>query len=353
VSIARTTETGWSGCKAAVSALRKVATSFAVILTTLLGLLVITFVVGRMVPADPVIAVIGDQADQATYDRVYKQMGLDQPLYVQFATYIGNVAHLDFGQSHVTKNPVASDLARVFPATLELATLATLIGASLGVPLGIISAVRKGTWVDHLARIVGLLGHSTPIFWLGTIVILVFYAKFGLIPGGGRLDVYNEGLVEGPTNSIIVDAILAGEWEVLRDALLHLAAPAIILGYAAMAYLSRMSRSFMLEQLRQEYVLTAKAKGLGQRAIVWRHAFRNIRVQLLTIVALAYCGLLDGTVLIETVFAWPGLGQYLTSALFFADMNAVLGSVLLIGIISIAINLLSDITYRFLDPRTR
>lgn len=353
MSIARTTETGWSGCKAAVSALRKVATSFAVILTTLLGLLVITFVVGRMVPADPVIAVIGDQADQATYDRVYKQMGLDQPLYVQFATYIGNVAHLDFGQSHVTKNPVANDLARVFPATLELATLATLIGASLGVPLGIISAVRKGTWVDHLARIVGLLGHSTPIFWLGTIVILVFYAKFSLIPGGGRLDVYNEGLVEGPTNSIILDAILAGEWEVLRDALLHLAAPAIILGYAAMAYLSRMSRSFMLEQLRQEYVLTAKAKGLGQRAIVWRHAFRNIRVQLLTIVALAYCGLLDGTVLIETVFAWPGLGQYLTSALFFADMNAVLGSVLLIGIISIAINLLSDITYRFLDPRTR
>jgi peptide/nickel transport system permease protein len=353
VIIVQTTEVRRGGGKAALAALRKVAASFAVILTTLLGLLVITFVVGRLVPADPVIAVIGDQADQATYERVYKQMGLDQPLYVQFATYIGNVAHLDFGQSHVTKNPVAKDLARVFPATLELATLATLIGAGLGIPLGIISAVRKGTWVDHVARIVGLLGHSTPIFWLGTIVILVFYAKFGLIPGGGRLDVYNEGLVEGPTNSIIIDSIIAGEWEVLRDALLHLAAPAIILGYAAMAYLSRMSRSFMLEQLRQEYVLTAKAKGLGQRAIVWRHAFRNIRVQLLTIVALAYCGLLDGTVLIETVFAWPGLGQYLTSALFFADMNAVLGSVLLIGIISIAINLLSDITYRFLDPRTR
>lgn len=353
LSISQTSEVGPGGGKAALAVLRKVATSVAVIFTTLFGLLVITFVVGRMVPADPVIAVIGDQADQATYERVYKQMGLDRPLYVQFATYIGNVARLDFGQSHVTKNPVASDLARVFPATLELATLATIIGAGLGIPLGIISAVRRGTWVDHLARIVGLLGHSTPIFWLGTIVILVFYAKFGLIPGSGRLDVYNEGLVEGPTNSILVDAILAGEWEVFRDALLHVAAPALILGYAAMAYLSRMSRSFMLEQLRQEYVLTARAKGLGQRAIIWRHAFRNIRVQLLTIVALAYCGLLDGTVLIETVFAWPGLGQYLTSALFFADMNAVLGSVLLIGIISIAINLLSDLTYRFLDPRTR
>ncbi len=353
MSISQTSWATSGGGAAALDAVRKLATSFSVILTTLLGLLVITFVVGRMVPADPVIAVIGDQADQATYERVYKEMGLDQPLYAQFATYLGNVAQLNFGQSHVTKNPVASDLARVFPATLELATLATIIGAGLGIPLGIISAVRKGTWVDHLARIVGLLGHSTPIFWLGTIVILVFYAKFGLIPGSGRLDVYNEGLVEGPTNSILVDAIIAGEWEVFRDALLHVAAPALILGYAAMAYLSRMSRSFMLEQLRQEYVLTAKAKGLGQRAIIWRHAFRNIRVQLLTIIALAYCGLLDGTVLIETVFAWPGLGQYLTSALFFADMNAILGSVLLIGIISIVINLLSDIAYRFLDPRTR
>lgn len=353
VSISQTSAGVSASAVAALGALRKVAASFAVILTTLLGLLVITFVVGRMVPADPVIAVIGDQADQETYERVYKEMGLDQPLYTQFAAYLGKVVHLDFGQSHVTKNPVARDLARVFPATLELATLATVIGAGLGIPLGIVSAVRKGTWVDNVARIVGLLGYSTPIFWLGTIVILVFYARFGLIPGSGRLDVYNEGLVEGPTNSILLDAALAGEWEVFRDALRHIVAPALILGYAAMAYLSRMSRSFMLEQLRQEYVLTAKAKGLGQRAIVWRHAFRNIRVQLLTIVALAYCGLLDGTVLIETVFAWPGLGQYLTSALFFADMNAVLGSVLLIGIISIAINLLSDLTYRFLDPRTR
>jgi peptide/nickel transport system permease protein len=353
VSIAQTQNSRSSAGATWLRSVRKLATSFAVILTTLLGLLVITFVIGRMVPADPVIAVIGDQADQATYDRVYRQMGLDKPLYVQFVTYIGNIAQLDFGQSNVTKNAVSSDLARVFPATLELATLATLIGAVFGIPLGIISAVRKGTWVDHLARFVGLLGHSTPIFWLGTIVILIFYAKFGVIPGSGRLDVYNEGLVDGPTNSLLIDAIIAGEWGVFFDVLHHVLAPALILGYAAMAYLSRMSRSFMLEQLRQEYILTAKAKGLDQHTIIWRHAFRNIRVQLLTIVALAYCGLLDGTVLIETVFAWPGLGQYLTSALFFADMNAVLGSVLLIGLISIAINLLSDIVYRFLDPRTR
>jgi peptide/nickel transport system permease protein len=332
---------------------RKVATSTIVILTTLLGLLVITFVVGRMVPADPVIAAIGDQADQATYDRVYKEMGLDRPIYVQFANYLGNAVQLNFGQSNITKQPVVNDLARVFPATLELATLATLIGAGLGVPLGVIAAVRKGTWVDHTARVVGLLGYSTPIFWLGTIVILLFYAQLGVIPPGGRIYVYNEGIVAARTNSVLIDSLLGGHWDVFWSALHHLIAPALILGYAAMAYLSRMTRSFMLEQLHQEYILTARAKGLGKRPIIWRHAFRNIRVQLLTVVALAYCGLLDGTVLIETVFAWPGLGQYLTSALFFADMNAVLGSVFLIGLISIAINFLSDIAYRFVDPRTR
>lgn len=338
---------------AVLEGLRKLATSVAVIVTTLAGLLVLTFVIGRLVPADPVLAILGDTFDQTAYDRVYRELGLDQPLYAQFLTYVGNILQLDFGQSNVTKNQVSQDLARVFPATLELAILAIFVGTVLGVPLGIISAVRRGTWIDHVGRIVGLLGHSTPIFWLGTMVILIFYAKLGWIPGGGRIDLYNDGLVEGPTGMLILDALLAREWEVFRSAIHHILAPALLLGYAAMAYLSRMSRSFMLEQLSQEYILTARAKGLGQPAIIWKHAFRNIRVQLLTVVTLAFCGLLDGAVLIETVFGWPGLGQYLTSALFFADMNAVLGSVLLIGLISIVINLLADVVYRFVDPRTR
>ena len=335
------------------SASRKLAASLAIIATTLLGLLVITFVVGRLVPADPVIAVIGDQADRETYQRVYVMMGLDQPVYVQFFNYLRDVVTLNFGQSHLTKNPVILDLARVLPATIELAGLAILIGAGLGIPLGIIAAVHKGKWIDQLARVVGLVGYSTPIFWLGTLVLLAFYARLGWIPGSGRIDIYNEGLVEGPTQSLLLDSIIAGEWDVFWSALHHLITPALILGYASMAYISRMSRSFMLEQLGQEYVLTARAKGLPMRSVVWGHAFRNIRVQLLTIVTLAFCGLLEGTVLIETVFAWPGLGQYLTTALLYADMNAVLGAVLVIGLFSIVINLLSDVVYRFVDPRTR
>lgn len=343
----------WQMLAGLASNSKKVLSSLVIIATTLFGLLVITFVVGRMVPADPVISVLGEQADKETYQRVYEMMGLDQPLYVQFFSYLRDVVTLNFGQSLVTKNPVATDLARVLPATIELAGLSILIGASLGIPLGIVAAVRKGKWVDQVARVVGLVGYSTPIFWLGTLVILVFYAKLGWVPGGGRMDVYNEGLVEGPTRSLLLDSLIAGEWGVFWDALHHLITPALILGYASMAYLSRMSRSFMLEQLGQEYVLTARAKGLPGSSVIWGHAFRNIRVQLLTVVTLAFCGLLEGTVLIETVFAWPGLGQYLTTALTYADMNAVLGAVLVIGIFSIVINLLSDLVYRFVDPRTR
>ncbi|WP_210527319.1 ABC transporter permease [Rubellimicrobium arenae] len=333
--------------------LRKLGTSLAVISTTLLGLLVITFVVGRMVPADPVLAIVGDQADQAAYDRVYEELGLDQPLPVQFARYLGDVLRLDFGVSHITKNPVALDLARVFPATLELATAALIIGTLLGVPLGVLAAVHRGRWIDHIARVVGLLGYSTPVFWFGMMAILIFYARLDWVPAGGRVELYYEGIVEGPTGFLVLDAILAGEWEVMRSALMHMLMPALILGYATTAYISRMSRSFMLEQLHQEYILTAQAKGASRHAVIWKHAFGNMRVQLLTVIALAYCGLLDGTVLVETVFGWPGLGQYLTTALFFADMNAVLGAVLLIGLISIGVNLLCDIVYRMLDPRTR
>ncbi len=336
-----------------LTTVRKLATSLGVILTTLFGLLVITFIVGRLVPADPVIAVIGDQADQAAYERVYHQLGLDRPLPEQFITYVGNVARFDFGRSHLTRNDVSSDLARVFPATVELATLALIIGTGLGVPLGVMAAVRRGTWFDHVARVVGLIGYSMPIFWLGLMVILVFYANLGLIPPGGRIGIFYEGLIEGPTGFQMIDAALAGEWDLFWDALQHLVTPALLLGYANMAYISRMSRSFMLEQLNQEYILTARAKGLADNAVIWRHAFMNMRVQLLTIIALAYCGLLDGTVLIETVFGWPGLGQYLTTALFFADMNAVLGAVLLMGFISVSVNLLCDVAYRLLDPRTK
>jgi peptide/nickel transport system permease protein len=228
-----------------------------------------------------------------------------------------------------------------------------LVGVGLGVPLGIIAAVKRGTMVDLIARLVGLAGHSIPSFWLALMALLLFYAELDWFAASGRVDVFYEGLVTPVTGFLLLDAALERNWDVFWNALNHIVLPGTILGYYSVAYISRMTRSFMLEQLSQEYIVTAQAKGLLPRQIVCRHAFKNIRVQLLTIIALTFGGLLDGAVLIETVFAWPGLGQYLTRGIQMNDINVVMGSVLMIGVVFLIINLASDALYRILDPRTR
>jgi peptide/nickel transport system permease protein len=323
------------------------------VLATLFGLLVLTFVIGRLLPLDPVIAVLGDDYDPAAYQRVYKELGLDQPLIVQFATYAGNVLQGDLGNAVITGRPVIDDIARVLPATVELATLAILIAVLLGVPLGVLAAVYRHRLADHVIRIVTLLGFSSPVFWLALMGLVLFYAKLGWVGGSGRQSVYYLDLVTPVTGFLLVDALLAGDMEVFWDAVGHVVLPASVLGYASMAYIARMTRSFMLEQLGQEYILAARVKGASPSRVIWFHAFKNIRVQLLTIVALTYGGLVDGAVLVETVFAWPGFGSYLVNALVFGDMNAVLGCTLLIGCLFVGLNLLCDMLYRVFDPRTR
>lgn len=332
--------------------LRHAGQRLATVLLTLLGLLFLTFVIGRVMPLDPVLSIVGPDADRSTYEQVRQQLGLDRPLAVQFGYYLRDLSHGDLGKALLTGHPVRDDLARVLPATVELATLAILIGTLVGVPLGVYAATRRGRLGDHVVRLISLFGHSTPIFWFGMMGLLVFYAWLGWA-GGGRIDLAYDGLVQSRTGLLLVDSAMAGEWEVFQSALRFIALPAGILGLHAVAYISRMTRSFMLAQLSQEYILTARVKGLSETAVVWRHAFRNILVQLLTIVALAYGGLLEGAVLIETVFGWPGFGQYLTSSLLLGDMNAVMGSVLVVGIVFVALNLLSDALYQVFDPRTR
>lgn len=325
----------------------------ASVATTLLGLLALTFFMGRMLPIDPVIAIVGEQADQATYDMVHHQLGLDRPLYVQFWIYVRDMLSGHFGNALFTGHPVAQDLMRVFPATIELASFAIVIGVGLGVPLGILAAVYRGSLIDHLARLIGLLGHSSPTFWLGLMGLIVFYAALGWVGGPGRLDVFFIDSIEPHTGLMLVDSLIDGEYEVFWNALSHIVLPGSILGYGSMAYISRMTRSFMLEQLGQEYVIAARVKGLSRARVIWRHAFRNILVQLITVIALAYAFLLEGAVLTETVFAWPGFGRYLTAGLLAGDMNAVLPCVLIVGVIFVALNLLADLLYRLLDPRTR
>ena len=320
---------------------------------TLIGLLALTFFIGRMLPIDPVISIVGDQADSSTYDMVYHQLGLDRPIHVQFWLFVQDMLTGNFGQALFTGHRVADDIRRVFPATIELATVGLLFGVLIGVPLGVLAAVYRSSPIDHLARFIGLLGYSSPTFWLGLMGLVVFYAALGWVGGPGRLDVFFLDVVDPITGSILIDSALEGEWEVFGNAVSHIVLPASILGYAQMAYISRMTRSFMLEQLGQEYIVAARVKGLSKWRVVWRHAFRNIAVQLITVIALAYAFLLEGAVLTETVFAWPGFGRYLTSGLLIGDMNAVLACVLLVGVTFVALNLLSDLLYRILDPRTR
>ncbi len=323
------------------------------IFITLFGLLILTFVIGRIMPNDPVRAIVGEDATPEVYQNVYHQLGFDRPMWQQFLMYLRDVLHFDFGTAIRTGQPVLNDILRVLPATVELATFAIIVGAGLGIPLGVAAAVKKDKWQDQLIRVFSLMGHSMPIFWTGMIGLLVFYAGLGWVGGSGRMSQFFIGLVPERTNFLLIDSALAGEWEVFRSALNHIILPASLLGYSSAAYITRMTRSFMLDQINQEYVTTARVKGLSARQTIWRHAFLNIRVQLVTIVALAYGSLLEGAVLIETVFAWPGFGQYLTSNLLIGDMNAVMTCVLIVGVIFIALNLISDLLYRLFDPRTR
>ncbi|TBA86706.1 ABC transporter permease [Rhizobium ruizarguesonis] len=321
--------------------------------TTYLGLLAVTFFIGRVVPIDPVLAILGDRAPNHVVERVRQEMGFNLPLYQQFFIYIKGILSGDFGNSVLTTNPVMVDIRRAFPATVELATLGTLIGAFVGVPLGVLAAVRRGSIVDQVVRVIGLIGYSVPIFWLALISLVIFYAQLRWVAFPGRIDIVFEYTFTPITGFYLLDSAWQGQWDVFYDVFRHIILPASLLGYFSLAYISRMTRSFMLNELSQEYIVAVRAKGLSETRVIWGHALRNAAVPLVTVIALSYAGLLEGSVLTETVFSWPGIGLYITNSLQNADMNAVLGGTIVIGTVFIGINLLSDLLYRTLDPRTR
>ncbi|WP_417264289.1 ABC transporter permease [Celeribacter sp.] len=323
------------------------------LLLSLLVLIAVTFVIGRVLPTDPVGTLVGELADPEAYAAMRARLGLDQPVLVQFGHYVWNMLHGDLGIAALTGNPVAEDLWRAFPATLELATLAIVWPMLIGVPLGLTAALRRDTWVDQTIRVISLVGHSVPVFWLGMIGLLIFYAILQVVGGPGRIDVYYEGIVPNVTGMILVDSLLAGETDIFRNALTHIILPASMLAYAAMAYITRMTRSFALEQLSQDYVIAARAKGVSPAKILGRHILPNIGVQLITVAAISYGSLLEGAVVTEVVFSWPGIGQYMTSALLIGDINAVVAATIIIGVVFMLLNFLSDIAYTLLDPRTK
>lgn len=333
--------------------LRALSASAASIPVTLLGLILVTFLIGRVMPIDPVVAIVGDHAPPDVVARVRTELGLDRPLPVQFLIYLRRLAAGNLGHSVMTSHSVTADILEFFPRTFELATAAIILAVLLGVPAGVFAAARPGSRFDHLVRMVSLAGQSIPVFVLGLIFLLVLYVQLGWLPGSGQIDVLYEGTVPPVTGMLVVDAALAGDWSAFQSALAHLVQPALVLALYSLAYITRMTRGFMLEALGSEYIVTARAKGVPERLVLWRHAFGNISVGLVTVLALAYANLLEGAVLTETVFSWPGLGLYLTTSLLNADMNAVLGATLVIGCIYVGLNLLADLAYRLLDPRVR
>ena len=337
----------------AASRLRALAATSASVPITLFGLVLVTFLIGRVMPIDPVLAIVGDRAPADVVAATRLELGLDRPLYVQFWIYLGKLAIGDLGRSVMTSHTVWDDIKRFFPATMELATVAIIFAAVIGIPVGVLAAVKQGSRIDHVIRVICLAGHSLPIFVLALLSLLVFYATLQWAPGPGRQNLIFDDMVPVVTNFLTIDAMLAGEWEVFRDAVAHLIQPAAVLAYFAMAFIARMTRAFMLDALAGEYVITARAKGLSASRVIWKHAFGNISVRLITIMALTYAGLLEGAVVTETVFSWPGLGQYLTISLLNADMNAVLGATLVVGVTYLAFNLLADVLYKLLDPRVQ
>ncbi len=318
----------------------------------MVGISIITFGLSHLVPADPAIVALGDHATDAQINAFREKYGLNKPVPEQYWIYVTNLLHGDLGISLRTRRPVAADLRDFFPATLELALTALIFSILIGIPAGVFSATKRNRLPDHAVRIVSLIGGSVPIFWLGLILIGLFYGRLGWLPGGARIDKF----IPPPptvTGLFTVDSLLAGDFKAFWSSLHHLLLPALALGYFSTAIIARMMRSSMLEVLNQPYVLAARAKGLNQRKVVWRHAARNAFIPTVTIIGITFGSLLSGAVLTETIFSWPGLGRYATNSVLNLDFPAVMGVTLLAALVYTLINLIVDVGYHWLDPRIR
>lgn len=327
--------------------------AIATLALTLAGLLLVTFSFSALSPVDPALQLVGDHASKASYERARHELGLDEPWPVQFERYVVRLAHGDLGMSRSTGQPVSDDLKRVFPATFELATLSMIVASLVGVGLGVLAAWRPSGVLDSVIRILSLVGNSIPVFWLGLLALFLFYARLQWTGGPGRLDDAFEYTIDMPTGLVLVDAWRSGVQGAFESALAHLVLPVLVLASNAVGQVTRLTRAAMIGEAGKEYVTLARAKGASEARILLSHILPNVAGVLVTVLALTYTGLLEGAVLTETVFAWPGLGRYLTTALFAGDTPAILGGTLLIGCCFVFINRLADLLARTLDPRIR
>ena len=321
------------------------------IVPVLLGVSLLVFSFIHLIPGDPALTMLGERATPEKVAEVRARLGLDRPIWQQYVLYIGKALRGDLGVSIIRGDPVASDLLRRFPATVELATAAIVVAIALGIPIGVASAVWRNSLLDSLARLGALTGVSMPIFWLGLVLAWFFGVQLRVLPTGFRL---SSGTAFVPwTNFVILDAILQGDWPTLADAVRHLILPALALATIPLAVIARMTRASMLEVLSREYIRTAEAKGLSRRVVILRHALRNALLPVLTVVGLQVGRLLAGAILTETIFSWPGIGLWVYESIESRDYAIVQGVSLFIAVIVVGVNLLTDVLYAAVDPRIK
>jgi peptide/nickel transport system permease protein len=331
--------------------LRFVVRRLLLLVPILLGLSIVVFFWIRALPGGPAQAQLGERATPETIAQIERQYGLDQPVHVQYWKYLERTTHFDLGTSVASRRPVTDELAERFPATIELALAAMLFSVVLGIPLGFIAAKRYGTWLDHASLVGSLIGISIPIFFLAILLKYVFAVKLGLLPSVGRISVLID--IPHPTKFYVLDAILAGNPSALWDVLKHLILPAIALGSIPLAIIARITRAAVLDVQNEDYVRTARAKGLPPRVVDGRHIFRNALLPIVTIIGLQTGLLLSGAVLTETVFAFPGMGTWLVQAIRNRDFPVLQGGILFVSLVFVLVNLLVDITYALINPRIR
>lgn len=333
---------------------RFVLRRLVLLIPLLIGITLVAFILSHAVPSDPVNAALGQSAvaDPEIVAAFRAKWGLDQPVYVQYLTYLGNMLQGDLGISIGTHRPVLEDLGRYMPATAELSTTSIILAVLIGVPFGVISAVRRNTWLDQLSRVLSLIGVSAPVFWLALLGLFLFYSRLNWLPGPGRLHIGTKA-PPAVTGLYTVDALLIGDFDLCINAFSHLILPSIVLASYSMGLITRVTRSAMLDVLSQDYIRTARSKGLHEGWVVGRHALSNALIPTVTVLGLSYGNLLTGTVLTETIFSWPGIGQYAYQASVSLDFPAIMGVTMLIACVFIGVNLVVDVTYVFLDPRLR
>ena len=321
------------------------------LIPVILGVSILVFFVMHMFTTDPAALILGQHATQDQIEALRKQLGLNNPIYVQYWDFLKGILQGNFGNSLMSKAPVWDEIMARFPATIELAFTSILIASVMGILMGVISAIKQNSIIDYISMVISLLGVSMPIFWLGLILILVFSVQLHWLPVSGRIDIGFEPTKI--TGLYLLDSLLTGNMVAFKSAFMHLILPALALGSYSTAIIARMTRSTMLEVVRQDYIRTARAKGISETPVILKHALKNALIPIITVIGLQLGSLLGGAVLTETVFSWPGVGKYTVDAILSTDYPVVQGSVMMMAVIFVLVNLVVDIVYAFIDPRIK